>query len=155
MVAAGNPRGITGLRDLAGLRLAYRPVGTGTRALFDELAVEAGLSAAALAGHGLEESTHLAVAAAVAAGAADVGFGIHAAAAAHGLGFVPMIVEHYFLVCEAPTLDMRPAALLIDVLRSPDWKAVLDGLPGYGAEGAGEVVSLRRTLPWLGPKRNG
>ncbi len=155
MVAAGNPRRIGGLRDLAGLRFAQRSQDTGTRALFDELIAQSGIAPAEVAGHGLEESTHVAVAAAVASGAADAGFGIEAAAAAQGLSFIPMVLEHYFLVCSARTIDTSQAAHLIAVLKSPEWRAVLDDLPGYGAEGAGEVVSLRRTLPWFGPNSAG
>ena len=51
-------------------------------------------------GYAREEHTHLAVAAAVAAGRADCGLGVLAAARAFGLGFVPVAKEPYDLVLD-------------------------------------------------------
>ncbi|MEZ5727671.1 MAG: hypothetical protein R3E48_06590 [Burkholderiaceae bacterium] len=59
-----------------------------------------------------------------------------------------MIDEHYFLVCEAPLIDSPVTVRIIELLGSPHWQKALSGLAGYRADGAGEVVSLRRTLPW-------
>src|SRR3954468_8664181 len=70
LVPSGNPRGIGGIADLAELRVARRPPGTGTRALLDRLALDAGLDPDAPAGPQLE--LHLDVALAVATGEADV-----------------------------------------------------------------------------------
>jgi len=148
VVAPGNPLGLRGLADLPRARMVNRPVGTGTRALLDELLRQEGVDAAALRGYEHDEATHLSVAAAVAAGAADAGFGIAAAATRHGLGFVPVVREAYFLVCEAADVDGEPARRLREVLASQAWHAALGALDGYDAEGAGDVVSLRRTLPW-------
>ena len=67
---------------------------------------EARLDPAGIDGYATRvEYTHLAVATAVASGAADVGLGIEAAASAHGLAFVPLVEEDYYLVCLKPMLD--------------------------------------------------
>ncbi len=147
-VAPGNPLRIQGVEDLARVRFVNRPAGTGTRALLEELLAGAGVSPESITGGQHEEETHLAVAAAVAAGAADAGLGIQAAAAAHGVDFVPLVVEDYFLVCEKETLDTPQARLLIEALSSPAWRAAAAQLPGYEASRSGEITSLRRTLPW-------
>ncbi len=147
-VAPGNPLGLLGVSDLRRARFVNRAAGTGTRALLDELLRSAGTDPASIPGYEQHETTHVAVAAAVASGAADAGFGIQAAAVAHGLGFVPLVVEDYFLVCEKPTLETRQAKMLIEALASPSWREAAEGLPGYDAQGAGEITSLRRTLPW-------
>lgn len=148
MVRAGNPLGIHGLDDLARVRFVNRPSGTGTRALFDELLRVKGIDGRTIAGYDHEENNHLSVAAAVASGHADAGFGLAAAAAAQGLECIDGVREDYFFVCPADFIDSIPAQRLRETLASPQWHEVLGSLPGYDATGAGEVVSLRRTLPW-------
>ncbi|MCP5265008.1 MAG: helix-turn-helix transcriptional regulator [Burkholderiaceae bacterium] len=148
MVAKANPASIKHLHDLTRSRFVNRPVGTGTRALLDELLASIGVATSDVPGYAHQESTHLAVAACVASGQADVGFGIAAAAHAYGLDFIPMVDEHYFLVCEAPLIDSPVTSRIIELLRSRSWSDALARLPGYRADGAGDVVSLRRTLPW-------
>jgi len=34
------------------------------------------------------------------------------------------------------------------VLRSQELRRVAEALPGYSAEGAGQIVSLQRSRPW-------
>ena len=148
IVAPGNPLGVASIADLARVRFVNRPRGTGTRALLDELLDFDGVPAAKVAGYDHEEATHLSVAAAVASGAADTGFGIAAAAPRLGLDFVPLVREDYFLVCRSEDVDNAIALRLREVLASERWRAVLSGIAGYAADGAGEIVPLRRALPW-------
>jgi putative molybdopterin biosynthesis protein len=65
------------------------------------------------------------------------------------LSFVPIVTEAYFLVCDRSVLESTPGERLRAVLASAEWREALEALPGYSAEAAGSVVSLRRTLPWL------
>ena len=103
---------------------------------------------AAINGYGNEETTHLAVAAAVAAGAADAGFGIEAAALHYGLGFVPLATEHYYLVCLKETLDHPAVKTLVAHLSSTPWRARIAALPGYALDAPGNIVKLTEALPW-------
>ncbi len=148
MLAPGDPHRVRSVADLPRLRFVNRDTTTGTRALLDELLRHHAIDPATIDGYQQIEPTHLAVAIAVASGSADAGFGLQAAAATHGLAFLPLVQEEYFLVCAADTIDTAPALRLRETLASPAWAQALQALPGYRADGAGEVVSLRRTLPW-------
>ena len=150
MVRPGNPHRIQGLADLnkAGVRFVNRALGTGTRVLLDELLAAEDLAAADVRGYHDVEPSHAAVAQAVAAGGADAGLGIEAAARARGLDFVPLIAEDYHLVCLKEALDEAPVAALRALLASPGWAHELNALPGYQASHAGEVRSMASVLPW-------
>ena len=88
IVPVGNPRGVGRLDDLAagGVRFINRQRGSGTRMLLDYMLGKLGIEAGEIAGYDREEYTHLAVAAAVAGGRADVGLGILSAARGAGGG---------------------------------------------------------------------
>ncbi|RIK97201.1 MAG: LuxR family transcriptional regulator [Burkholderiales bacterium] len=128
IVARGNPRRVKDVADLArsGLRFVNRQRGAGTRAWFDRLLRERGLKPSEIAGYEREEFTHFAVAASVAAGLADAGFGLRAAAVQLDLGFVPIGTERYF-VAGARRLRTQPAVRsLLQELR-----ARASRTPGY------------------------
>lgn len=152
MVARGNPLRIGGLADVParGARFVGRQSGSGTRLLLAHLLQQAGVAAEAFESGeqpGAEDS-HLAVAAAVASGAADAGLGIEAAALRFGLDFVPLADESYYLVCLRDALDDPAVLKLREVLHSPAWHALVASLPGYAAADSGDVLSLTRALPW-------
>lgn len=143
-LAAGNPRGIHGLQDLtrAGVRFINRQANSGTRLLFDVLRSEAQVEAQAIAGYEQAEFTHAAVAAFVASGMADAGFGVAAAASRFKLDFLPLAQETYFLACRQELLEQPAMRALLDLLRSERFAARVADLPGYSATGAGEVLRV-------------
>jgi putative molybdopterin biosynthesis protein len=100
-------------------RFVNRAKGTGTRLLLDELLTQAGLTRSTSAGFDTVESSHAAVAQAVASGDADVGLGTEYAARSQGLGFVPLTDERYLLVCLKAALDTPGVQRLLALLRSP------------------------------------
>src|SRR3954465_10962312 len=126
IVAGGNPLGLAGIDDLVrpGLRSVHRHRGAGPRVLLDVELARRDIAPTAVEGYAREEHTHLAVAAAVAAGRADCGRGVPAAGRAPGgparragcgpgvlaaarafdLGFVPVPREPYDLVLAAERL---------------------------------------------------
>jgi putative molybdopterin biosynthesis protein len=150
MVAPGNPLGVRQLADLLrpGLRFAARDAGTGTRVVLDELLAAQHIDPARVEALARTEPSHRAAAEAVASGAADVSFGIEAAARARGLDFLPLAHEQYFLVALRAALDHPQVRTLLELLRSPAWQQQLNALPGYAADRSGEVLSLNRVLPW-------
>ena len=151
MVASGNPQGVAGLADLTKPELRYlnRQPGSGTRLLMDHLLQLQAIPDASIRGYeSAVEDSHVAVAAAIASGAADVGPGIEAAAARFGLDFIPLIEEDYFLVCMKDALDHPAVRQLRACLADPAWPQVLQALPGYRVQRAGEVLALTQALPW-------
>ena len=148
MVTPGNPKKIYDVQDLArpGVRFINRQAGSGTRFLLEGLLGARGVSPQAIAGFEQGEFTHAAVAAYVASGMADAGFGVETPARHFHLDFLPLANERYFLLCSAETLagPMMQAALAR--LRDPAFQAVLDGLPGYDARHAGRVAPLARAF---------
>ena len=150
IVAPGNPLRLQSLADLAQRKARYvnRALGTGTRVVFDELLLQAGLAPDAIEGYARCEPSHAAVAQAVASGRADAGLGLESAAYAAGLGFVPLVAERYHLACLKSALSQPATRALLEVLRSAAWRHALGTLPGYEGADSGEVQSLRALLPW-------
>ena len=151
MVAAGNPLGLHTLADVVRQRAHFvnRPHGAGTRVLLDDLLAAAGLSAADLTeAASPHEPSHTAVAQAIAAGDADVGLGIELAARSRGLDFVPLAQEDYHLVCLKSALEEPAMRTLRQLLGTAPWQQSLAGLAGYANAHGGEVLSLRKLLPW-------
>lgn len=131
------------------LRFVNRQPGSGTRLLLEHLAQAGGNDLKRIDGYDSRvEDTHMAVAATVASGQADVGLGLEAAAREFGLGFVPLVEEDYYLVCLKPALDSPALVPLREVLASRAWADALAALPGYGVQRGGEVLSLTAALPW-------
>ncbi len=135
-------------------RLVNRQPGSGTRLLLDHLCMEQGLNADAIAGyHSCIEHTHVAVAAMIAGGTADIGLGVEAVAHDFGLAFEPLVEEDYFLVCLKEQLERGPVQRLRHLLAQPSWALELQALPGCAAERPGDVLSLVQALPWWEFKR--
>lgn len=95
------------------------------------------------------EDIDLAVAAAVADGQADAGFGLRAAAARYALEFVPLATERYYLAATRRALREPPLQIVLGVLRSPEFAAAAARLPGYDAAQAGSRETLTAALAWL------
>jgi putative molybdopterin biosynthesis protein len=119
---------VRGVGDLArpGLRFLNRPPGAGPH-----------------------DNVDLAVAAAVAEGRAEAGFGLRAAAARHALDFVPLATERYYLALEKRAFRETPVTLLIAALRSQPFTQGVEKLPGYDASNAGSREALTAALTWL------
>ncbi|MGE3267985.1 MAG: substrate-binding domain-containing protein [Chloroflexota bacterium] len=143
IVRSGNPLHLTGIPDLgrSGLTLVNRHRGSGTRVLLDDALGRAGIDPITIQGYDHEEATHLAVAGAVAAGTADAGLGILAAARAYGLDFVPVARERYELALRPATASQPAVQKLLETLRSPDFRAVVTALGGYDTAESGMVRS--------------
>ncbi len=142
LVAPGNSRGLSGVADLAGSGLRYvnRQRGAGTRVLLDHELARLGVDPGDVDGYGREESTHLAVAAAVASGRADAGLGIRAAAAAFGLDFVPVAEEPYDLVTTPDILGSGVLDPLLALMDDPAFRASVEALGGYSTRETGARI---------------
>jgi putative molybdopterin biosynthesis protein len=141
IVAKGNPLGIRGVEDLArpDVRFINRQRGAGTRILLDYHLKQAGIDPGRVAGYDKEEFTHMAVAVNVLTGTASCGLGIHAAAAALGLDFVPLARERYDLAFLPELADWKIEAVL-DLIRSEGFKARIEALGGYETTLTGRIM---------------
>lgn len=135
IVAPGNPLGLRDAAALAGVRVARRPRGTGTRTLLDRLMLEAGGSPDALLGP--EVDLHLDVAVAVATGEAEAGLGLRSAALTFALDYVPLVSEPFEIVTtREQTGGLAP---LLDALARPAVRARVEALGGYDLARCGEL----------------
>jgi putative molybdopterin biosynthesis protein len=142
LAAPGNPLGLTGLADLARPELRYvnRQRGAGTRVLLDYELDRLQIEATTITGYTREEPTHLAVAAAIAAGRADCGLGVKAAARAFELDFVPVAQEPYDLVLEQEMLEHELLAPIWALLATAEFRSAVEQLGGYDTAEMGRRI---------------
>lgn len=134
VVPKGNPSGVSGIADLAGARMAWRPPGTGSRLLLNRLLRDAGVTPAPAAE--LCDS-HLGVAVAVATGAVDAGLAVRSVADAVDADFVPVEWEDFELA--AGPAAVGSLAPLLDVLASSSVHDRVSGLGGYDLRRSGDT----------------
>lgn len=142
IVPKGNPLEVRRIRDLTRprVRLINRQKGAGTRLLLDYHLRKEGIDPQQIDGYEREEYTHLAVAAAVAGGSADVGLGILAAANALDLDFYPLIEERYDLVIPEAFWGTPFITELLTVMANQDFRSNVEKLGGYSMRATGEIV---------------
>ena len=142
LVAPGNPRRLGSVADLArpGLTVIGRQNRAGSHVLLVHLLNEAGLRLDAirfLPDPALAEDE---VAAAVADGRAEAGFGIRAEAEARGLGFVPLMRERFDLVMPRRAYFEAPMQALLAFARTTAFAARAARMGGYEVSGTGAVA---------------
>jgi putative molybdopterin biosynthesis protein len=143
---AGRQQGIVSrdglaFKDLAGCQFINRQRGSGTRMLLDYELKKAGIDPSSLPGYEREVTTHIAVALAVKSGEADAGMCVYSAAKALGLPFVLVAEERYELAIRREHADDPRIKALIDAIRSPEFKAILNRLGGYDTHETGKIRS--------------
>lgn len=143
IVARGNPRGIADGADLLrpDVTVAGREPGSGGRTLLDRLIATAGGTPEGVRGYTHAYPSHLAVAEAVAAGLADTGPGIEAAARAYDLDFIPLQDERFDLVIPVELLGFPPVEALLTVAAGRACRAEVEALGGYDSSAAGTLVA--------------
>ncbi|HWZ71500.1 MAG TPA: substrate-binding domain-containing protein [Casimicrobiaceae bacterium] len=149
IVPKGNPKNIQSIGDLArpGLRFVNRQATSGTRILLDGLVNAQAIDARQIQGYESGEFTHAAVAAFVASGMAEVGFGVEPAARQFKLDFVPIIKERYMLACRTGTLERASIQELVALLKGNEFSQIIARLPGYAPDAPGTVESIRQAIP--------
>jgi putative molybdopterin biosynthesis protein len=133
IVARGNPHKLQTLADVSrrGLRMVNRQRGSGTRSMIDLLLAANNLRPESIAGYNHEEFTHEAIAATVATGQADVGFGIEAAAARYDLSFVPLVTERYGFAMSRGIAESPEGKAFLARVHGNTFRQRLLAMPGY------------------------
>jgi molybdate-binding protein len=142
----GQAGQVAGVADLpgSGLRLVNRDPGSEARRVLDRELAGHAVDPAALPGYDTRAAGHLEVAAAIAAGIADIGVASEPAALAYGLAFLPLTQERFDLVVPAAQAGSREVQAMLRVLSSPWLRDQLASLPGYDPSRCGEhLASLR------------
>lgn len=137
-----NPENIKGLEDLKDRDLFFinRQAGSGTRVLFDYKLKCLGINPSDVSGYENEEYTHMSVAAAVLSGRAHAGLGIHAAAKALDLDFIPVVTEEYDLVIPDRFYAAENVQMLIQTIKTDEFKKRVNDLGGYSTKKTGSVM---------------
>lgn len=145
IVPSGNPKNIAGIEDLSrdDVLLINRQRGAGTRLLLDLKLKELGIGPERVKGYQREEYTHMAVAATVAGGGADVGLGILAAANSLGLDFIPISPERYDLAVPEEFYKLDSVQKVIAVIESAEFQQKVIALGGYDVSHTGEVIFVK------------
>lgn len=140
--ARANPLRIRSIADLGRqrLRVAPRQDEAGSQRLFLHELVRAGVDANALDWLPQPALAETDLAAIVAAGQADVGFGIEAVARARRLTFIPVTVERFDLVALRRDVFEPPLQALLGWTRTPEFAAEAKMRGGYDVAMSGRVV---------------
>ena len=143
VVARGNPLGVGGVRDLlrGDVTFVNREEGSGARKLIDRLLRKESLDPESVRGFRRIAHGHVAVAQAVAVGAADAGIATRSAAAGLDLSFVPLSEERFDLAFPRQRVGDERTSRLIDALESRAFRRQLQSLEGYATAQSGQVVA--------------
>jgi len=143
-VARGNPKGIKGWEDLRrnDITMINREKGSGTRILLDEHLRKLGILSENISGYKRESTSHLAIASTVARGGADLGIGNEKTSQqVKDIDFIPLQVERYELVIKKEDQNKAPFEAVLEILRSPAFRAELEGIGGYDLREIGQIVA--------------
>lgn len=148
LVAKGNPKEIQNVADLAkpGLRIVNRPLGTGTRLLFDDELNKANLEGSRIKGYEKEVSRHLDVGLEVLAGRADVAPGIRAVAGLLNLDFLRLRWERFDLLIQKARFFEKGVQLFLNFLSEQAFRDMAQDLEGYDLELSGKMVFPMETV---------
>jgi molybdate-binding protein len=143
LLAAGNPKGIQGIADLArpDVVLVNREPGAGSRELLDQVLAEAQVGPQAVQGFDQVVFSHQAVAQAIAQGQADVGVSAASIATTYSLAFLPLRQSRYDLVTLRAYLDEPAVQQLLGTLSHRRVMSQLKRLGGYDTLLTGDVVA--------------
>lgn len=133
LVARGNPKGIQNVADLGkpGLKIVNRPLGTGTRLLFDEELKKAGIIGDQIKGYQLEVQRHLDVGLEVLSGRADAGPGIQAVSGLLNLDFIPLRWERFDFLILKDRFFEKGVQLFLGLLPEAAFRELTQDLEGY------------------------
>jgi len=143
LTSAGNPKKITGLSclDRPGIRYVNRQSGSGTRILLDFQLDQLHIAPDRISGYTREEITHSGVAAQIAAGSADTGLAIMAAARLFGLEFIPVAEECYDFAVRKDILETPLVRRFLALLKSAEFRRRLEIMGGYRLITPGEIIT--------------
>ena len=143
-VQKGNPKGITGWKDLRreDISVLNRRPGSSARILMDTHLKKLGIPAADVKGYQKIMKSHLTMAAAVAAGEADLAIGTERICRQmENIDFIPLLEERFDLVIKQELLDTAPVQKLLQVLNDPVFRKEVARFSGNDYRDMGKIIA--------------
>ncbi len=128
--------------DLFNVRFINTRKDTPTRMVFDALLSSQSIETSLIDGYGHEVNGAQAVAASIRNGFADAGICTSSVSSAYDLQFVPIANEDYELAVRCEILKDPRICTLISLIKSPEYKAMLEKTGGYNCSQIGMIRSL-------------
>ena len=143
-VQKGNPKGITGWEDLGrgDVTVLNRRPGSSARILMDIHLKKLGISAANVKGYGKIMKSHLTMAAAIAAGEADLAIGTERISRQmEDIDFIPLLEERFDLVIKKEMMETEPVRKLLQVLSNPVFRKEVARFSGNDYRDMGKIIT--------------
>ena len=142
-VQKGNPKNIRGWSDLGrdDISILNRRVGSSARILLDTQLKRQGISASKVKGYDKIMKSHLTMAAAIAAGEADLAIGTERISRQiEGLDFIPLLEERFDFVIKKEMIESEAVQKLLAVLRSPAFRREVAHFSGNDYRDLGKII---------------
>ena len=143
-VRKGNPKGIKGWSDLGrkDITLLNRRVGSSARILLDTQLKRLGIRASTVRGYDRVMKSHLTMAAAVAAGEADLAIGTERISRQiEDLDFIPLLEERFDFVIKKEMLETEPVQKLLKILNMPEFRKEIAHFSGNDYRDLGKIIT--------------
>lgn len=143
-VQKGNPKNIQGWPDLRrnDISVLNRRVGSSARILLDIQLKRLDISPAAVKGYERIMKSHLTMAAAIAAGEADLAIGTERISRQiEDLDFIPLLEERFDFVIKKEKVETEAVQMLLKVLRDPVFRKEIARFSGNDYRDLGKVIT--------------
>ena len=143
-VRKGNPKNIKGWSDLGreDVTVLNRRVGSSARILMDTQLKRLGIPASRVKGYDRIMKSHLTMAAAVAAGEADLAIGTERISRQiEDLDFIPLLEERYDFVIRKEMMETPVVRKLLAVLNSPEFRKEIAHFSGNDYRDLGKIIT--------------
>ena len=143
-VQKGNPKNIKNWSDLAreDITVLNRRVGSSARILMDIQLKRLGIPASTVKGYDKIMKSHLTMAAAVAAGEADLASGTERISRQmENLDFIPLLEERFDFVIKKEILETEPVQKLLKILKDPVFRKEIAHFSGNDYRDLGKIIT--------------
>ena len=143
-VQKGNPKHIKNWSDLAreDITVLNRRVGSSARILMDIQLKRLGIPASTVKGYDKIMKSHLTMAAAIAAGEADLAIGTERISRQmENLDFIPLLEERFDFVIKKEILETEPVQKLLKILKDPVFRKEIAHFSGNDYRDLGKIIT--------------
>jgi len=143
-VRKGNPKNIKGWSDLGreDVTILNRRVGSSARILLDTQLKRLGIPASKVKGYDKIMKSHLTMAAAVAAGEADLAVGTERISRQiENLDFIPLLEERFDFVIKKEMMETEAVQKLLKVLQMPAFRKEIAHFSGNDYRDLGKIIT--------------